>query len=174
MQTHSRIRIGISRCLLGEEVRYDGGHKRDSYIVDVLGKDFEWVPVCPEVEIGLGTPRESIQLVQTLMGIRLRGIESKNDVTEMMHGYAEKKNLELEKAAIHGFIFKKGSPSCGIKTVEICDESGATISQGNGMFADLLMKCFPSLPIVDEEGLRDLVVREEFLRRVLRYFEDVG
>jgi uncharacterized protein YbbK (DUF523 family) len=174
MQKHPGIRIGISRCLLGEEVRYDGGHKRDPYIVDVLGKDFEWVPICPEVEIGLGTPRESIQLVQTQMGIRLRGTQSKNDITEMMQDYAKQKIPELERAAIHGFIFKKGSPSCGMKTVEICDESGTAIGQGSGMFTDLLMQCFPSLPVVEEEGLKDPKIREDFLRRVLQYFENVG
>jgi len=174
MQKQPGIRIGISRCLLGEEVRFDGGHKRDSYIVEVLGKDFEWVPVCPEVEIGLGTPRESIQLVQTQMGIRLRGTQSKNDITEVMQDYAKQKILELERVAIHGFIFKKGSPSCGMKTVEIYDESGTAIGQGSGMFADLLIQCFPSLPVVDEEGLRNPAIREDFLRRVLRYFEKRG
>src|SRR5258705_4669613 len=104
MQKQPGIRIGISRCLLGEEVRYDGGHKRDPYIVDVLGKVFEWVPVCPEVEIGLGTPRESIQLVQTQMGIRLCGTQSKSDITEVMQDYAKQKILELERVAIHGLI----------------------------------------------------------------------
>jgi uncharacterized protein YbbK (DUF523 family) len=172
MQKQPGMRIGISRCLLGEEVRYDGGHKRDPYIVEVLGKDFEWVPVCPEVEIGLGTPRESIQLVQTQMGIRLRGTQSKNDITEMMHGYAKQKIVELERAAIHGFIFKKASPSCGMKSAEICDESGTAIGQRSGMFADLLMQYFPSLPVVDEEGLSDPVIREDFLRRVLQHFEN--
>jgi len=170
MQQQPAIRIGISKCLLGEEVRFDGGHKRDPYVMEILGRFFTWIPVCPEVEIGLGTPRESIQLVETEEGIRLRGTRSKNDVTERMQDYAGKKVRELGHAALHGFIFKKDSPSCGMQRVRIYNEEGNVKGKGTGMFADVMIRQNPLLPAEEEGRLNDLAIRENFVERVFSYY----
>jgi uncharacterized protein YbgA (DUF1722 family)/uncharacterized protein YbbK (DUF523 family) len=164
------IRIGISQCLLGEQVRYDGGHKRDAYVMEVLGKFFQWVPVCPEMEIGLGVPRESIHLVETDHGIRLRGVRSKNDITEKMTRYAQEKAKELSEVNLHGFIFKKDSPSCGLERVKIHKEQGPGQKKGRGLFADAIVRAMPLLPVEEEGRLNDLGLRENFVERVFCYF----
>ena len=162
------IRVGVSLCLLGEKVRHDGGHKCDSYLTEVFGKFVQWVPVCPEVEIGLGIPRESIHLVQTDSGVGLRGVRSKADHTLKMLEYAHKKVETL--ADCDGFIFKKDSPSCGIARVRVYGEDGLLHKQGKGLFANIVMEQLPLLPVEEEGRLNDLRLRENFVERIFCYY----
>ena len=118
------LRLGISRCLLGDEVRFDGGHKRDNFLTDVLGQYVEWVPVCPEVEAGLGTPREAMRLVGDSQEPRLVTIKSGTDHTGAVEKITENRIKELEELDLSGYVFKKGSPSCGIERVRIYNEHG--------------------------------------------------
>jgi uncharacterized protein YbbK (DUF523 family) len=118
------IRIGISACLLGELVRYDGGHKRDSYLVETLGRYVEWIPVCPEVELGLGTPRETLRLVRIGEDVRMVMPKTGQDHTEGMWDFAQKRVRELEKEDLCGYILKKDSPSCGMERVRVFDARG--------------------------------------------------
>ena len=113
------IRIGISSCLLGQEVRYDGGHKHDRYLTDTLGQYFQWVPVCPEVELGLGTPRETIQLVQIGGETRLRTTKTEVELTDRMRSFSKRRAAALAKEDLGGYIFKKDSPSCGMLRVKV-------------------------------------------------------
>lgn len=159
-----RPRVGISRCLLGEEVRYDGGHRREPLLVDELGAEVEWVPVCPEVEVGMGVPREPIHLVRGVEGIRLLGVESGNDWTGRMVRWAQQRISELGALNLAGFVLKARSPSCGVREVPVNERSS-----GRGMFADTLLRALPDLPVEDEERLRDAAVRERFLERVRAY-----
>ena len=118
------IRLGISRCLLGEPVRFDGGHKRDAFLADMLGRHVEWVPVCPEVEIGLGTPRESLRLVESSQRPRLITINTGQDYTQAMNVFSKRRLQELEAVGLCGFVFKKNSPSCGLERVRIYNRCG--------------------------------------------------
>jgi uncharacterized protein YbbK (DUF523 family) len=149
------IRIGVSACLLGDEVRYDGGHKRDQSLIDLFGPDVEWVKVCPEVEIGMGTPREAIQLINRHGAIRLVGVTSGTDHTAAMTAHGANKVDALAAEDLSGYILKAGSPSCGMA--------------GPGLFARALLDRFPDLPIADEQQLADPRFREAFLARVVAY-----
>ncbi|MDZ7860041.1 MAG: DUF523 and DUF1722 domain-containing protein [Candidatus Krumholzibacteriota bacterium] len=165
-----KIKLGISTCLLGEKVRYDGGHKLDRYLVNVVGPFVEWVPICPEVESGLPIPRESMHLVQTDNGLRLMTGKTKIDHTERMITWAEKRLDLLEKEEICGFVFKTKSPSSGMRDIKIYSEAGMPLSKGKGMFASRLMERFPYLPVEDEGRLNDAGLRENFIERVFVYF----
>ena len=147
-------RVGISRCLLGDEVRYDGTHKRAGDLLAALGRHVEWVPVCPEVEVGMGTPREPIHIVP---GGRLLGVTSGEDWTERMQEWARQRIETLRALNLSGFVLKARSPSCGIKGVPV---------GGRGLFAGALIDAMPDLPIVDEDDLADARARETFLRQV--------
>jgi uncharacterized protein YbbK (DUF523 family) len=149
------IRIGVSACLLGDEVRYDGGHKRDQSLIDLFGPEVQWVKVCPEVEIGMGTPREPVQLVDQRGAIRLVGVTSGIDHTAAMTAYAAKKVDALAGEALSGYIVKAGSPSCGLA--------------GPGLFARALLDRFPDLPIADEQQLADPTFRKAFRARVFAH-----
>lgn len=162
----STIRIGISMCLLGEEVRFDGGHKRDAFLVDTFGHYVEWLPVCPEVEIGLGTPREPIHLVRSEKAIRLVGVKSGSDHSDAMREYAAKKAEELARLELCGFILKKDSPSCGMERVKIYNPGGVSERTGRGLFADALMARLPYLPVEEEGRLSDPRLRDNFVERV--------
>jgi uncharacterized protein YbbK (DUF523 family) len=153
-----RIKIGVSSCLLGEKVRYDGGDKRDPYIADVLGRVVTFVPVCPEVGCGLPVPRERMRLEGEPAHPRLVTIEGRLDLTERMLGWCRIKMKELEGEALAGFILKSRSPSCGL-CVEVFSQ-GRTES-GRGLFAAALTEYFPHLPVVEEGRLGD-----EFIERV--------
>ncbi len=118
------IRIGISSCLLGEKVRYDGGHKRDVYLVEMFGRFVEWVPVCPEVEMGLGTPRETLRLVRIGENIRMVMPKAGVDHTDGMRNFARRRIREIEKEDLCGYILKKDSPSCGMERVRVFDAHG--------------------------------------------------
>lgn len=161
-----RLRIGISSCLLGEKVRFDGGHKQDTLLTEALGRFFEWVPVCPEVEIGLGTPRESLRLVGISASPRLIAPRSGADHTEAMNGYAARRAEELGALGLHGYILKKDSPSCGMERVRVYSQDGMPRRDGRGLFAAALMARLPLLPVEEEGRLHDPVLRENFVERV--------
>ncbi len=163
------IRIGISSCLLGEEVRFDGGHKLDTLITETLGNFFQWVPVCPEMEIGLGTPRESLRLVGIAANPRLIALKSGTDHTEKMKRWGKEKLEELHALDLHGYILKKDSPSCGMERVRVYGESGMPQRNGIGLFAAALLERFPLLPGEEEGRLHDTPIRENFVERVFAY-----
>jgi len=163
------IRIGISACLLGERVRYDGGHKRDAYLVETFGRYVEWVPVCPEVEMGLGTPRETLRLVRTGGDTRLVMPKTGADHTAAMRAYASRRIAELAEEDLCGYILKKGSPSCGMERVKVFDAHGVPAKSGRGLFVEALLEHFPHLPIEEEGRLTDPRRRENFVERVFAY-----
>lgn len=156
-----KIKLGISSCLLGENVRYDAGHKLDRRLKDTLGKFVEWLGVCPEVECGLGIPREAMRLARTPESPRLVTKITNIDHTDKMLKWAEKRLKELKKEKISGFIFKNNSPSCGLYNV--------LHKKGIGIFAMELTKYFRSLPVEDEERLREESVRKKFIEDISAY-----
>jgi uncharacterized protein YbgA (DUF1722 family)/uncharacterized protein YbbK (DUF523 family) len=169
LRTALPTRIGVSRCLLGEEVRYDGGHKRDRFLTDVLGRYVEWVPICPEVEAGLGAPREAMRLVGTPQHPRLVTIKSGTDHTRALETMATNRIEELKELDLSGYVFKKGSPSCGIERVRIYNEQGVPSRNGVGLFARAFIEQFPLIPIEEEGRLCDSTLRENFIERVFCY-----
>lgn len=162
----NKLKLGISACLLGQPVRYDGGHKLDRFLRDVLGPHVEYVPVCPEVECGLGVPREAMRLVGDPEAPQLVTRQTKIDHTEQMKRWAEKRVRELEKERLCGFIFKSGSPSSGMERVRVYGEGGAVAKRGVGLFARAFMEHFPLLPVEDDGRLSDPALRENFIERV--------
>ena len=163
------LRLGISRCLLGDEVRFDGGHKRDNFLTDVLGRYVEWVPVCPEVEAGLGTPREAMRLTGDPHRLRLVTIKSGTDHTRAVERMTENRIQEFEELDLSGYVFKKGSPSCGIERVRIYNEHGMPNRNGVGLFARAFIEQFPLIPVEEEGRLCDAPLRENFIERVFCY-----
>ncbi|MGC3973281.1 MAG: DUF523 and DUF1722 domain-containing protein [Nitrospira sp.] len=163
------LRLGISRCLLGEEVRFDGGHKRDAFLTDVLGRYVEWVPVCPEVEAGLGTPREAMRLVGTPQQPRLVTLKSGQDHTRALEIMAARRLDDLAGADLSGFVFKKDSPSCGVERVRTYNEHGMPGRKGVGLFARAFLARFPLIPVEEEGRLCDPLLRENFIERVFCY-----
>jgi uncharacterized protein YbgA (DUF1722 family)/uncharacterized protein YbbK (DUF523 family) len=161
-----KIKLGISTCLLGESVRYDGGHKLDRFLTDTLGLYVQYVPVCPEVECGLPIPRESMHLEGNPDSPRLITSRTKQDMTERMVSWAKKRVVELEKEGLCGFIFKNDSPSSGMERVKVYNEKGMPVKKGIGMFAKILMEHFPLLPVEDEGRLHDPELRENFIERI--------
>jgi uncharacterized protein YbgA (DUF1722 family)/uncharacterized protein YbbK (DUF523 family) len=166
MLAMERIRLGISTCLLGENVRYDGGHKLDRFLTDTLGQYVEYVPVCPEVECGLPIPRESMHLEGDPESPRLVTSRTKQDMTERMVNWAKKRVVELEKEGLCGFIFKSDSPSSGMERVRVYNEKGMPVKRGVGMFARIFMEHFPLLPVEDEGRLHDPKLRENLVERI--------
>jgi len=162
----TKIKLGISSCLLGNAVRYDGGHKRDRFLTDTLGRYVDFVPVCPEVEIGLGIPREAMRLVGELAHPRLLTIRSRIDHTERMTEWATDKVKELEKGDLCGFIFKSDSPSSGLERVKVYDPNGVPVKKGVGLFARVFIDHFPLLPVEDEGRLHDPLLRENFIESI--------
>jgi len=161
-----KIKLGISTCLLGENVRYDGGHKLDRFLRDTLGQYVEYVPVCPEVECGLPVPRESMHLEGNPESPRLVTSRTRQDMTDRMVNWARKRVVELEKEDLCGFIFKSDSPSSGMERVRVYDEKGMPVKKGVGMFAKIFMEHFPLLPVEEEGRLHDLKLRENFIERI--------
>ena len=162
-------RLGISRCLLGDQVRYDGGHKRDRFLTETLACFVEWVPVCPEFEAGLGTPREAMRLVGIPEAPRLLTIKSQKDHTSTLKSFSRKKLHELRALELDGFIFKKDSPSCGIKQVRVYQQGGSPSRRGIGLFAQAFQTSFPQIPIEDEGRLNDFGIRENFIERLFAF-----
>ena len=164
-----KIKIGISSCLLGEKVRYDGKHKLDLYIKETLGQYFEWVSVCPEVEYGLPVPREAMHLIGDPDSPRLVTIHTGVDHTEGMLKWAREKLKKLEKVDICGFIFKSRSPSSGIGGVKVHTPSGMPSRTGAGIFGRAFMRYFSIIPVIDDGRLHDPRLRENFIERVFVY-----
>ncbi len=165
----TRLRLGVSACLLGEPVRFDGGHKRDAFLTEALAPFVEWVPVCPEEESGLGTPRESMRLVDRGASTRLLGVRSKRDFTDTLTRFVADRVPQLAALDLDGFVLKKGSPSCGLMRVKVYSENGVPVRAGRGIFADALTAALPMLPIEEEGRLSDAVLREHFIERVYAF-----
>jgi uncharacterized protein YbgA (DUF1722 family)/uncharacterized protein YbbK (DUF523 family) len=161
-----KIRIGVSACLMGEPVRYDGGHAHDRYVTDTLGRYVEFVPVCPETEAGLGVPREPMRLVGDPESPRLITVRTKRDMTDILVTWARKRVMELETEDLCGFIFKSRSPSSGMERVKVYTESGMPVKTGVGLFARAFMEHFPLIPVEEEGRLHDPRLRENFIERI--------
>jgi uncharacterized protein YbgA (DUF1722 family)/uncharacterized protein YbbK (DUF523 family) len=170
-------RVGISTCLLGENVRYNGGHARDRFLTDTFGEFVEWVPVCPEVECGLPVPREAMRLVGEPDSPRLVTIDTRIDHTRRMRSWARRRVRELESVDLAGFIFKSRSPSSGMERVKVYDDKGMPHKVGVGLWAREFMDHFPLLPVEEEGRLHDPVLRESFIERIFclrRYRDAIG
>lgn len=166
-----KLRLGVSGCLLGEEVRYNGGHKHMPYLTHALGEYVDWVSVCPEVEVGMSTPRESIRLQGDVDDPQLVGPKSGTDHTEAMKVWAKSRLDDLEALDLHGYVLKKDSPSCGLFRVRVYNlKTGIPTRDGQGIFARALTERFPLLPIEEEGRLNDLPLRENFIERVFAYY----
>jgi len=162
-----KIRLGISTCLLGENVRYDGGHKLNRYLVNIVGSFVDWVPVCPEVECGLPTPREAMHLVGKSDEPRLVTVKTGIDHTERMQTWSQKRLDELAKEELCGFVFKTKSPSSGMRDIKLYTQEGMPYSkEGIGLFAKAFMERFPLIPVEDDGRLNDAGLRENFIERV--------
>jgi uncharacterized protein YbbK (DUF523 family) len=163
-----KIPVGISSCLLGERVRYDGGYKHDAFITGTLGRIFEFRPFCPELEIGLGVPREPVRLVNDSGATRCVGtLDSQLDVTDRLLACAD--GQQSRQGEICGYIFKQGSPSCGVAEVRVFHD-GQPECSGIGIYASRVMHNFPGLPVTEEDRLGDPALREDFIARVLEYW----
>lgn len=169
MNDENKIKIGISSCLLGNPVRFDGGHKRVRYITDTLGLYFDFRPVCPEVECGLPVPRESMRLVGDPAAPRLVANKSGSDHTDKMNVWAQRRVEQLDREGLCGFIFKSKSPSSGMERVKVYDKNNIPSSVGSGLFARAFMDKFPLLPVEEEGRLHDLILRENFIESVFVY-----
>ena len=166
------LRIGISSCLLGQKVRFDGGHKRDAFLVDTFGRYVEWVPVCPEVEVGMGTPREAVRLEKAASGpfpILMVAPKSGTDWTPRMTAFARRRVEELAALDLSGYVLKSNSPSCGLERVRLYGEGTMPTRTGRGLFAEALASRFPTLPLEEEGRLSDPRLRENFVERVFAY-----
>jgi uncharacterized protein YbgA (DUF1722 family)/uncharacterized protein YbbK (DUF523 family) len=167
--TTTPLRLGISRCLLGEEVRFDGGHKQDKFLTEVLGRHVEWVPICPEVEAGLGTPREAMRLIGDVQKPRLVTIKSGTDHTRALEAMTTDRIEQLKDMDLSGYVFKNGSPSCGIGRVRIYNQHGIASRKGVGLFARAVIEQLPLIPVEEEERLCDPALRENFIERIFCY-----
>ena len=162
------LRLGISACLLGQAVRWDGEHRHDPFLAETLGRFVEWVPVCPEVELGLGVPREPIRLEGDPAAPRLVAENSRRDLTRAMKRLACARAAELARLDLVGYVLKKGSPSCGMERVRV-HGGGRPLRRGTGLFARALMERLPLLPVEEEGRLRDAALRASFIERVFAY-----
>lgn len=161
-----KIKIGISSCLLGNPVRYDGGHKLDCFLRDTLGQYVDYVPVCPEAECGMGIPREAMRLEGKTDAPRLVTRRTREDKTDMMVRWAKTRVAELAEENLCGFIFKSDSPSSGMERVKVYDDRGMPAKTGVGIFAWIFMEYFPLLPVEEEGRLHDTGLRENFIERI--------
>jgi len=186
MMSSLPVRIGVSSCLLGDAVRYDGGHKKNAFLVDGLGAHVEWIPVCPEIDCGMGVPREPVRLVasgseseedpESGGDLRMVGVDSGTDWTLRMKASVKTRLGALSRLELSGYVLKSRSPSCGKEGVPVFpapEVSGAGVGgtpSGAGLFAAELVRCFPLLPVEDEARLGDRAARRNFLRRVFSYY----
>lgn len=169
-KTKPKITVGVSSCLIGEKVRYNGQHKRDKFVDGVLSEFFEWRSFCPEVAIGLGIPRPTIKIERDKGEFRLVESKSGNDHTEKMLSYSLTVAKKIAEVPIFGYIFKSKSPSCGLFGVKITDAETQQVSKkGIGIYADILTKAFPNLPVEEEGRLNDPIIRENWIARVYAY-----
>ena len=162
-------KIGISACLLGEKVRFDGGHKRDRFLTDLFGKFVDWVPVCPEMEAGMGVPRETVRLVGPPSHPKMIAEKSGRDWTSAMQQFSAKRIAQLAQQELSGYVFKKDSPSCGMERVKLYSKGSPPSRLGHGLFAAAIMARLPLLPVEEEGRLNDLGLRESFIERVFAY-----
>jgi uncharacterized protein YbgA (DUF1722 family)/uncharacterized protein YbbK (DUF523 family) len=172
-----KIRLGISTCLLGEPVRYDGGHRLDRFLTDTLGRYVEYLPVCPEVECGFGIPRESMHLEGDPQAPTLITSRTRRDLTDQMLSWAHERVSQLEREGLCGFIFKSNSPSSGMERVKVLGRDGMPRKIGTGIFAGVFMKHFPLVPVEEDGRLHDPVLRENFVERIFvlkRWREMIG
>lgn len=167
MSENEKIKIGISSCLLGEKVRFDGQGKYHWYVNEVLTQYFKYVPMCPELEVGMGVPRKSVRLEGKLESPRMIEPQSRTDWTDKMNRYSDKKIKALSE--LSGFIFKKGSPSCGPFRVRVYQDTGIPLVKGRGLFAEAFSKEYPLIPFEDEGRLNDANLRENFIERIFAY-----
>ncbi len=164
------VRVGVSACLLGDPVRYDGAHKYDASVAQELGRRFVLVPICPETAIGLGVPRDPIRLVQEHDGVRARGVV--RPVVDVTRALEELARVTAERlATLAGYVFKSGSPSCGIGDVRLWSAQGEPLGRGWGVYAGALRQRLPLLPMEDEAGLQDVGLRGAFIERVIVYHQ---
>ncbi len=163
------VRVGVSACLMGEAVRFDGGHKRNDFLADALGNFVEFVPVCPEVEIGLGVPRATLRLVREKSETRLLANDTGADHTQAMLRFAERRAVALAREDLSGYVLKKDSPSCGMERVRVYGADGILWRDGRGLFARVLLARYPNLPVEEEGRLKDPQLRENFIERVFAY-----
>jgi len=164
------VRIGISSCLLGEKVRYDGEDKKNAYIIEQLSLRFELIPYCPEVAVGMGVPRPPIQLVDCHGELRALGIADPSmDMTRALREYGKKTAKEI--AALSGYIFKRNSPSCGTTDVKVLVENNEFELRGQGLFAAEIMQHLPDLPVIDELQFMDETLRRQFFKNVNDYYQ---
>lgn len=159
------LRLGVSSCLLGAKVRFDGAHKHNRFLTDVLAEYVEWVPICPEVEAGMGVPRESVRLVGPVEAPRMVGVRSETDYTATMRRFAARRVRELTALDLDGFVLKKGSPSCGMERVRVY-RKGMPSRNGRGVFSTALVAAYPLLPVEEEGRLNDPGLRENFIERL--------
>ena len=164
------IRLGVSQCLLGDNVRFDGGHCRDRFVTDVLEPWVEYVPVCPEVELGMGTPRPTIRLVDEGEGVRLLCPATGEDFTDAMRNYASARVEALKAEALDGYILKRRSPSCGMERLPVYRGKMRLPGGGVGIFAEVLMAALPGLPVEEDGRLNDPALRENFIERIFCRF----
>ncbi len=169
MKSAAEIRVGVSACLLGQKVRYDGGHKHTRYLTDVLADHFTLVPVCPEVEAGMPVPRETIRLEGDPDRPRVVAPASGTDWTQTMRRWSRGRTRELEAESLDGFVLKKNSPSCGLFRVKVYGPKGGPARKGRGVFAAEMARRFPMLPMEEEGRLNDAVLRENFIERVFAH-----
>ena len=163
------LRIGISACLVGRKVRFDGGHKHDRYLTDTLGLYFDWVPVCPEVEVGLPIPRPTLRLELHDGDVRMVMPKEGRDLTRAMRSYAKSRAAALAKEELSGYLLKKDSPSCGMERVRVYKKQGPPNRNGRGLYAEALLARFPHLPVEEEGRLHDPKLRENWITRVFAY-----
>lgn len=163
------LRIGVSSCLLGEEVRFDGGHKRDRFLTEQLAPFVEWVPVCPELESGMGVPRPAMRLLRVGDEVRMVEVSSGRDHTRRMQRWAQRRVRELRALELCGYVLKRSSPSCGLERVRVYAPSGPACRDGRGLFAEVLLQALPHLPVEEEGRLHDSRLRENFIERIFAY-----
>lgn len=168
-KSFKKMRLCISACLLGEKVRYDGGHKLDVHLKSMGTHLIQWIAVCPEKECGLAVPREpmSVEIVKGCK--RLKTNFTKQDLTLIMTSWINKKMKELEDKKVQGFVLKSKSPSCGIDDVPIFNQSGVQVNLSSGLFAEVVLKYFPESPVIDEKRCLDKRCWDDFIFRVLAY-----
>jgi len=167
---NDQIQVGISACLVGQKVRFDAGHKRDRYITDILGRFIQFVAVCPELEVGMGVPREAVRLEGSTESPGMVGNKTGKDWTDRMNAYAEKRVRRGDLQNLSGYILKKDSPSCGMERVRVYAPSGMPTRAGVGLYAAHLKRRFPLLPIEEERRLNDPEIRENFIERIFAYY----
>ena len=164
-----KIKIGISSCLIGNLVRYDGGQKLARFLLDALGQSIDYLPVCPEAECGMGIPREAMRLEGASDAPHLITRLTREDKTDIMIRWARNRVAQLERENLCGFIFKSGSPSCGMERVKVYDDKDVPAKTGIGLFARIFMEYFPGLPVEEESRLCDAALRENFIARIFTF-----